>query len=611
MTSVAATVAVPDWAYEALPTELADEVRSVVVPFLRPPDVALGQSVLRGMSATRLSFAQTLVRRMVEHRWQINLQQCEIDEDSTGFMAYDIQADELHISFGVYVYPPLPFDDSGQPQMFRSMQREFLGILLDGPIDMERFERERHEFDTQMWRGRSDSKVYGWTIASRGTRNFDQVVQALVDGHQPDLARLDMTGGYILRNSGYYGNGRMGTRAWLSYADTDRALSTPYHVDLFSVYLWRLVSFDLVDATARARNPHAATLDAHIKRHLGIGNSSGLGTVAALQRWPNRFSAAVLARELAFAYVKSRQGPLRAEYFRRLAELLSNAAAAYRHAPPVDPELLEPREQVNEALMRIHADVEGLAQRRPSTTCGYPWAQLVDDALGYGSVEAVEVLHSMLLELYPEVDEFNRVLNSGIVRPRLLDPSMTVEELRSILETQFGWALELDLTSAGKREFFWYRSEENGENRRGERSVDIGVERETFIDAAGTARRLYDSLRGLPDHSSVGRFLLEEPEHSMGVARAQLAADSPYSEIHASVCDADFLASNGIRAFLALLGIDLPTPHSGRWVRGLFFRGAPLPEDLAQGSASQWGIGARAATSVRSVSTKSEAAKKE
>jgi hypothetical protein len=606
MTSVAATVAVPGWAYEALPVELADEVRSAVVPFMRPPGAVLGQSVLRGMSASRLSFAQTLVRRMVEHRWKIELRHCEISKNSTGFMAYDIRAEQLHISFGVYVYPPLPFDDSGQPQMFRSMKREFLGVLLDGPIDMQRFERERHEFDTQMWRGRSDSKVYGWTIASRGTRNFDQVVQALVDGHQPDLARLDSTGGYILRNGGYYGNGRMGTRAWLSYAGSDLALSTPYHVDLFSVYLWRLVSFDLADATARARNPTAATLDPHVKRHLGIGNSSGLGTVAALQRWPGRFSAAVLARELAFAYIKSRPGPLSVEHVRRLAELLSNAAVAYRNAPPVDPELLEPRDQVSSALMRIHADVERLAQGSPDATREHPWAELIDDAAGYGSVEAVEVLHSLLLELYPEVDEFNQVLNKGMVRQRLLDPSMTVAELRSILETRFGWALELDLISTGKREFFWYRSEENGENRRGERSEDVGVERETFIDAAGTARRLYDFLRGVPGQTSVGRFLLEEPEHSVGVIRAQLAADSPYSEIHASVCDTDFLASNGIRAFLALLGIDLPTPHSSRWVRGLFFRGAPLPEDMAQGVAGQWGIGARVAVSAHHGPTKAQ-----
>lgn len=593
MTAVAAPVAVPQWAYDALETKVGEEVRSSALPFMRLPETVLGPSVLHAMSASRLSFAQTLVRRMAEHRWKITLHQCEIAEDSTGFLAYDIEAEELRIAFGVYVYPPLPVDESGQPQMFRSMKREFLGILLDGPVDRERFDRERRQFDDRMWRGRSDPKVYGWTIASRGTRSFDQVVQALADGHQPDVARLDATGGYILRNGGYYGNGRMGTRAWTSYAGTDRALSTPYHVDLFSVYLWRLVSFDLAEATARARNPNSAALDPHIKRHLGIGNSSGLGTVAAVQRWPARFAAAVLAREMAFAYVKSRPGPVEAEHSRRLAELLSNAAVAYRNAPEADTALLEPRQHVCDALMRIRADAERLAGQ--SSLDAYPWNQLADDATRYGSAEAVEVLHSLLLELYPEVDGFAQVVDMGSVRHHLLDPSVTIADLRSILETHFGWVLKLDLTSTGKREFFWYRSEENGENRRGERSVDIGVERETFIDVAGTARRLYDALSGLPDDSTVGRFLLEEPEHSVGVARAQLAADSPYSEIHASVCDADFLASNGIRAFLALLGIELPTPHSGRWVRGLFFRGAPLPEDLSHGVVGQWGIGARAA----------------
>jgi hypothetical protein len=165
---------------------------------------------------------------------------------------------------------------------------------------------------------------------------------------------------------------------------------------------------------------------------------------------------------------------------------------------------------------------------------------------------------------------------------------MTIADLRLLVETRYSWVLQLDFTRDAARHFFWYRSEENGENRRGERSVDIGVERETFIDVAGSVRRLYDFLQALPEETTVGEFLLGDPEHTLAVQRVQTAEDNPYSEVHADICAEDFLASDGIRTFLAILGLETATPASRRWVRGVFFRGAPLPEDLEQGIEEDW-----------------------
>lgn len=590
MTTAGATIRVPEWVYAELPEALAEETRAAS-RLMRTPEQVMGQQTLRAMAPSKLSFAQTLVQRMAEQRWEITLERCNVAADGTGLLAYDIRAEELHLSFGVFVYPPLPL---GHQRLFRDTKVEFFGVLLDGPVDVTRFERERAEFDEHLWRGRTDNKVYGWTIASRGTRTFDEVVDALVSGHQPDVTLLDAHGGYVLRNGGYYGNGRMGTRAWHSYARHGGALSTPYHVDLFSVYLWRLVSLDLVDATARARNPQSAVLDRRIRRHIGIGNSSGLGTVAALVRWPARLSAYVLSRELAFAYVKSRPGPIDDDRRGRLRALLKNAAIAYRGAPTAEQELLEPRAEVVDALLKARDELERLASQPPEGQEHLPFLDLIEVVRGFGSAEAVEVLHTLLLELYPEVLEFRRVTLAGMSRPHTVDPTMSVGDLRETLEAHFDWALTIDLASHGAREFFWYRSEENGENRRGERSLDVGTERETLIDVAGMVRRLYDFLADVPADISVGHFLLEEPEHALAVSRVQLAEHSLYSELRANVCGIDFMASNGIRCFLSVLGIELPTPHSGRWVRGLFFRGAPLPEDLAEGREDQWGIGAPA-----------------
>ncbi|MEW2508216.1 hypothetical protein AB0878_47925 [Amycolatopsis sp. NPDC047767] len=586
MTTTKATIPVPESVFAVLSEEFGSRLRRAV-PLMRHPDDVMSPSVLRGMAASKLSFAQTLVRRMTEGKWRIELVHCELSEDGTGFLAYDIQAEGLQLSFGVFVYPPLP---PGHTRMFRDTKLEFLGILLEGPIDVARFRRERDEADTNLWRGRTDPKVYGWTIASRGTRMFDDVVAALVRGEQPTVEQIDANGGYILRNGGFYGNGRMGTRAWRSYARGGGPLAMPYHIDLFCVYLWRLVSLDLVEATARMHSPSATVLRPSVRRHVGIGNSSGLGTVAALVRWPSRLASFILPRELGFAYTAAQTAD--AASTRRLADLVGNARDAYRNAPEAAPELIEPRESVATALDRVH---KALVAADPGEET---WARFLEDAEDYGSVEAAEVLRSLLLEVYPETYELSRITEAFTPGPEFalkVDPEMSVGELRAILREQFAWCVDADLESPGKREFFWYRSEENGENRRGERSVDVGIERETVIDVAGAVRRLADFLDAYDAGTSIGRFLLDEPEHTLAVARAQFAATTPYSEIRASVCDADFLASNTIRCFLAILGIELPTPHSGRWVRGLFYRDAPLPADLVAGREGAWGVGAPAA----------------
>lgn len=564
---------IPGWAADVLPGPIGaaiDEWR----PYLRSPAEVMAPSAMRAMARSRLSFANTLIERMVDRQWTIRRTHREIDGDGIGFIAYEIDAEGTAMHFGAFCYQPLPL---GHQRLFRDTKTDFFGALVSGPVDVDRLRRERKQFDDDVWRGRTDSDVYGWTVASRGTRTFENVVDALAAGRQPDRAELDTNGGYIMRNGGYYGNGRMGTRAWQSYASDGAPLSMPYHIDLFCLYLWRLLSFDVADAAARARNPDAATLAPDIKRSLGIGNSSGLGTVAALVRWPARLSAFVTSREVAFAYAISRPGPVRSGHRADLVVLLQQIAETYARTPdPEAAELVEPRQEVAQTLTRIGKDVSELADGDGSSR---PWAELIEQVAAYGSAESVDLLRSAILELYPETADLRRVTAAGMARDCVVQPEMTCGDLRAVIEAHAGWSLRLDLDDPSSRAYFWYRSEENGENRRGERAIDVGAERETFIDVAGTFRRLYDALADVRATTRVGEFLLTNPEHTLGVARAQLAASSPYSEIQASVCAHDFKPSDAIRCFLSVLGIELPAPHSARWVRGVFHRDAPLPDE--------------------------------
>jgi hypothetical protein len=154
--------------------------------------------------------------------------------------------------------------------------------------------------------------------------------------------------------------------------------------------------------------------------------------------------------------------------------------------------------------------------------------------------------------------------------------------------TRYDWALEIDQSSAEARAYFWYRSEVHGENRRGERAIDSGSEKETFVDVAGAVQALYADLRTHPPNMSATRFLIELPYHAHAVSRVQTAARVPYSEIRGNIVDRDFLHMDGIRFLLSMMGLECSHPNNTRWVRGVFLQGAPTPEDILEGCGDGW-----------------------
>ena len=572
----------PQWVVDALPAALRDELASFE-SLLRPAEQVLCPRAMHTATSTQLSFANTLIDKMTSERWSITAQTIEVAADGTGFLSFNIDANGHIMSFGVRANQPLP---NSEARLFRDTEVECFGVLANGPFDRRSWEQDDQEFVRDLWRGRAGEQVLGWTIASRG-HAFESTIQALAAGGQPSRERILSSNGYLLRNGGFYGNGRIGTRAWASYAHAGWPFESPYHVDLFTLYLWRVVSYAICEAAARARSGQAARLDPAIKRYFGVGNASGLGTVAALVRWPERLSSFVLPREIALAYVMSRPAPIPAYAVERVTRQLKRIAQAYDHALDPGDGLVEPRVRVATALRQIAVDAERLGG---DADCfgERPWLGLADAAARHDSREAIDQLRSCVIDAYSEVRPLRSLPAVSASYVRDVHPEMTVDELRGIIETRYRWLLEIDFGSETARHFFWYRSEENGENRRGERSVDLGVERETFVDTAGAVRRLYDFLLSLPADQTVGEFLLCEPDHTAAVRRVQIAGESPYSELQADVCDQNFRASDGIRTFLAILGIDMAVPATTRWVRGVFFQGAPLPDDLIRGGAGEW-----------------------
>ena len=122
-------------------------------------------------------------------------------------------------------------------------------------------------------------------------------VQALRQGRQPDT-RMIREVGYLMRTTAVYGNGKFGI-ADRHLIDTRPGLEGPFAAEMLAVWLIRHFTHDLVEHVG------GAPLDRAIKRHLGIGNATGLGMAPFLLNHPILLNNWIKARETALARVRS------------------------------------------------------------------------------------------------------------------------------------------------------------------------------------------------------------------------------------------------------------------------------------------------------------------
>ncbi|WP_233836639.1 hypothetical protein [Paraburkholderia sp. ZP32-5] len=558
-----------------------------VLDALRSEDEVMSARSLRAAKATSLSFARSLVARMKREQWRIECVSCDIDAHGEGTVVYEITAAGHVFHFAAFSQAS---DGVDRPGRFTEWTFDFLGILVDGPADLAAIAREREEIVGKVWRGRTTNPAtLGWTVANRSNRFYDYVLGRLEAGQQPEADHLANGGGYIIRNAGYYANGRHGTRAWVSLP-SDHPLAYPYHIDLFALYMWRLTSFSVVDAQARSRNAGAARLEYRAKLALGVGNSSGLGMVATLVRWPAWLSAFSVARELALAYATTRDLNTARADAPTLAALLKRSASLYAALPDGDVDDMERHADIAHALSKLALSVERFAvdgsingQQAP-----LPWRALLERARSLGSDEAHGQLAAHLIALYPQFAAAMEAVLPAIMKvTRQQRVESTVGELLDIADSRYRWALDIDRQAPGAAMYFWYKSGENGENRRGERAIDPGVDNETFVDVAGAVQAFCAVLRTWPRDELVARVLLDHPEFVHIASRMQLAAVLPYSEIRENLIGESFFPMDAIRFLLTTFGLETSQPVTRQWVRGVFLLDAPLPEDFAGTSMAQ------------------------
>jgi hypothetical protein len=549
-------------------------------PLMRDPALLMRPERLAALQPSRVSATRSLVARAATHRWRITRTRFDLDERARGTACYRIEADGWDFSFPVFSFEP-----SGKMRTFRIIGRswDMMGSLVEGRISQADLERTREEMP-KLYHGRATPGTLVWCRSNRSARVLDYAVDSLAAGVQP---RHDVmaAASYAMRNTGLDGNGTFGTRSFLSL-EADHPLRPALSAQMLTAYMMRVFAYDLVAHLAAVKGGRKAVPMADdLARFLGIGNGSALGLMFFVHNHPRLIDRWLRAREQALAAAKLTEiGPDPAPL--DLALRLVERAIVYRRQDRTDYDLLTPSGVIARDLEGIRGELALLRERVragtvPTTT---PLIEFCEQLEGRYTPDAIETLNSLLVELVPDVaDDLARTL---VIDEELVGrPEMTVSRLREIIRCEYRWAFDLDLVSERSRRYIWYKSVNAEEPRRGPRE-EAPEAKSLGLDLPRLVVALDADLAGADPRMSVARFLLAHPRHRLIATRVQALAGLPYHSPHADIMSEDFVPAYITRMLnSAVHGIDKTRDAMGRVIRGVMMQGAPLPEELAAGTA--------------------------
>ncbi|MEZ5870453.1 MAG: hypothetical protein R3D32_01160 [Nitratireductor sp.] len=544
----------------------------------RPPEAVMKLAAMGASHATRLSFMRILLRRLKSENWRFERKIFDFDKKGVGTAVYVAHGPQHAYSLVCFGHD-LPPEMRSDRVIATAWDATF--CLHDGIADQQTIERLRQNIPLQE-AGRVLSSELSVSRANRSVRLFDHVVERLAMGQQPDIARLTETG-YLMRTTAVYGSGKLGA-ADRETIHERAEFSAPFQVEMLSVYLTRAFILDLVEAMARKRSPDTAVrLQPHLRRSLGVGNSTGLGMAPFLINHPALLNNWIAAREEALARVRNLDTatPQQIGLFVELLQRSRLNAANWRSS---DGRQTRHIAELNEDLARLDD-----ATARHLLSGALPWNALYQWAATKLSAEGRELVAALLLEPHGElVDDLAANMSADETAGFRIDGAITIGRMREILENVHGELLDQDWSAPEANARLWYYSEEKLEPRLGEREEEPLDAYEQPLAPARDAAHLARDLEGEDGAMPLAGFLLKHPQHRHTVRRTQIATSLPYAEIRDNTIAADMLPVDLLRCKLAFFGAQQFDPRSDRWIRINMFKGAPFPDELHQADADFW-----------------------
>lgn len=543
----------------------------------RRADVAMDPGELGSARITRHSFARALTRHVAQQGWKVSRRLWEMDGLGRGVAIY-------RVDMGTVVVEQIAFSQVISEEMRTdrviAQAWDVTGALVDGEISNDhRALLERHV--TKQEDGRADERTFIWGRANRSQRFFDYVVDCLASGLQPRAEEVS-DAAYILRSTAFYGNGKWGLRDF-DGIPSGHPLSVPYRAQMLSAWLLREFSADLAEHCARAKSPDAVPLHNAWRQFLGLGNATGLGMVPYPIRHPQVLDAWVALRELPLAHALTQAWSPSSRQWATTCDLLEQAQRYFSQKKSFTTDPYPTGQEIAEGMSDVIATareyqregtMKGSAVNNPSAEI-HRWAQAQ-------SREVRQVVDSVLVEIESSLDDEMEKLLHCVDRTSL-DPTMTLDVVRTLAEEQYSWAFDFDFQRSDQTRNFWFYSRNNQEPRRGVRGKDKGLITEHPVGIASDVVSLMKDVRSNSSHLTVGEFLGDHPKHWGIVERLQSVAAFPYSEARINPLAEDFLPLDLQRFQLAVYGMENFNPQSTDWLRVTLFGGAPTVADIEAG----------------------------
>lgn len=533
---------------------------------LRPPSTVMRLARMGSMFPTRLSFLRSLMRRLRDDRVQITRQRWQMCADGFGHAVYSLELGGHTYSL-VAVSNDLPPDQRTDRVIATAWDSAY--VLYDGIPDDAEVARIVENAPLQE-AGRFTERDLVLSRANKSVRLFADVVKALRAGRQPDRDAIRDIG-YLMRTTAVYGNGKFGIADRALVADRP-GLGGPFAVEMLCVWMIRHFTHDLIEHVGQG------TLDRDLKRHLGIGNSTGLGMAPFLVTHPVLLNNWMLARETGLARVRAvpALGGATHKQLLALAERAALHLAQWKVPDPAHQARID-RLRTDWSRARQH-----LLAHRLAPNC--PLDALMQQMTGY-SLDVQELMAALVMEPFGDLIDGLTDCMADPFGP-LVAPLADTDALRAALHQHFSWALGTDYDAPQNCGQFWYVSAAKLEPRLGDRHADPDADLESPLDIARRAQAL---ARALPDTvMPLVDFLAAHPEHALAVQRATIATRYPYGEIHDNLIAATCFPIDMLRCKLSFFGASKFDPKSDRWTRITLCQGAPLADELDSHADDWW-----------------------
>ena len=222
----------------------------------------------------------------------------------------------------------------------------------------------------------------------------------------------------------------------------------------------------------------------------------------------------------------------------------------------------------------------------------FNWLDIINFAETNVCFDAQEIVKVQIIELYPDIAD-PLAENMSISDDQYIVTESTVNDLRSMIEKNYDWAININFKDKDNTYLFWYVSEEKLEPRLGERYNEPGAEVEQPLGIGKMVCDLYKFIKSLDKKTlnlTIAEFLLLNPEYRGIIRRVQTLANFEYGEVKDNILSKDVLPINMLRFKLSFFGASRFDPKSDRWLRISFFAGAPYFVDLNKDNVDKWGF---------------------